>query len=60
MSLHIHCGALVLLIIIWMQVCDLELDPMVELTWKETAYFVSYFLFAFVFLIGIHQTDKTL
>lgn len=61
MSLHIHCGALVLLDIIWTHVCDLELDPMVELTWKETAYLVSYFLFAFVFFfIGTHQTDKTL
>lgn len=54
-SFHIHCGALVPPDIIWVQVCDLVLDPVIELTWKETLRFVSYSLLFFWFL----KLDKT-
>lgn len=32
MSFHIHCGVMVLLDIFWIHVCDLVLNPVVELT----------------------------
>lgn len=32
MSFHIHCGVLVLLEFMWIHVCDLILNPVIELT----------------------------